>query len=222
MNVKDRDLNKIYRDHESFDTKGGAARAVRRRLDFLAQTFSERAPELTRFNVVALYCMVMELQASYVQSEFEPVLRAWLFDFEQRRRAQDGLNEDEAEQDWVAYKEKISHSTDGADSIRHRVEFMLKDLLLLNPKLSLKDARRDFSHVQRLAIFRRNGGICQVRVKCRGAKVRWEDWHCDHRVPWSEGGKTTVENGQVACIACNLSKGNRGVPSAEVGDAAVS
>ncbi|MGI8569501.1 MAG: HNH endonuclease [Methylocella sp.] len=38
-------------------------------------------------------------------------------------------------------------------------------------------------------------------------KISWDDWHADHRLPWSKGGKTTVENGQVSCTACNLSKG---------------
>ena len=209
VNVKDRDLNKMYRDHEQFDPKSSHARAVRRHLEFLAQIFPEKTPELTRFNVIALYCVVMELLSSYVQSEFAPVLRPWLFDFEKRRGAQDGLSEDEAEPEWVTYKERISHSTDAGDSIKHRTEFMLRDLLLTHPNLTLKDPERDFSHVQRLVIFRRDGQICQVKLKCHGAKVRWEGWHCDHRVPWSQGGKTSVENGQVACIACNIAKGGR-------------
>ncbi|WP_370092540.1 HNH endonuclease [Streptacidiphilus sp. MAP12-20] len=32
-------------------------------------------------------------------------------------------------------------------------------------------------------------------------------WHADHRVPWADGGRTTVENGQALCAACNLAKG---------------
>jgi superfamily II DNA or RNA helicase len=31
--------------------------------------------------------------------------------------------------------------------------------------------------------------------------------HADHIIPWSDGGKTEVENGQALCKACNLSKG---------------
>ncbi|MFN8177680.1 MAG: DUF262 domain-containing protein [bacterium] len=208
-NVKSHDLNKMYGEHADFDSECAQARAVRRVLDFLAEVFPEKTPELTRFNVVALYCVAMELLASYVRSEFAPVLRDWLIDFEERRRRQESLSEDEAEPEWVTYKEKISHSTDAGDSIKHRMEFMLRDLLLAHPSLALKDQERDFSQVQRLAVYRRDGAVCQVKLKCHGAKVRWEEWHCDHRVPWSQGGKTSVENGQVACIACNLAKGGR-------------
>ena len=35
-----------------------------------------------------------------------------------------------------------------------------------------------------------------------------DDWHADHKVPYSKGGLTTVENGQVACAECNLAKGS--------------
>lgn len=213
-NIRSRDLDKMYKDHAKFDDGSADARAVRRHLDFLAGIFPDKTPELTRFNVVALYCVVMELMASYVQAEFAPVLGKWALDFEARRRAQEGLPEDEAEPEWVAYREKISHSTDAMDSIKGRMEFMLRDLLMHYPTLSLKDPQRDFSHAQRLAIFRRDGGICRVRLHCQGAKVSWENWHCDHRVAWSQGGKTTVENGQVACIPCNLAKGAREVTAA--------
>lgn len=103
---------------------------------------------------------------------------------------------------------KISHSTDASDSIRARMDFMLRHLLSRFPDLSRKDNQRDFTYQQRLAVFRRDAGVCQVGVKCGGVKVTWDDWHCDHRLPWSKGGHTTVENGQVACATCNLSKSN--------------
>jgi 5-methylcytosine-specific restriction endonuclease McrA len=78
---------------------------------------------------------------------------------------------------------------------------------LKHPKLSRKDNVRGFTHQQKLSVFRRDKGVCQVRIKCKGVKVAWDDWHCDHKKPWSKGGKTNVENGQVACTPCNLSKG---------------
>ena len=206
-NVKNRDLNKMYEDKPSFDEKCQEAKAVRRVLDLLSEVFPETTPELTRYNVIALYCVAAELLASYVRTEFGPLLHDWFIDFETRRRQQDQLSEDEAEADWVSYKEKISHSTDSEDSIRFRMDFLLRDLLIQHPGLSLKDSQRDFTPQQRLAVFRRDSGACQLRVRCDGARVRWDNWQCDHRVPWSQGGKTTVENGQVSCTECNLSKG---------------
>jgi hypothetical protein len=44
-------------------------------------------------------------------------------------------------------------------------------------------------------IFRRDKGVCQVRLKCSGQDFSWDNWKADHKLPWSHGGKTTVENG---------------------------
>ena len=52
-------------------------------------------------------------------------------------------------------------------------------------------------------------GHCQLKIACNGDKLSWGEWHADHIVPHSKGGKTTVANGQAACPACNLVKSNK-------------
>lgn len=207
-NVKNADLNRMYDGNRDFDSKGATAKAVRRVLDFLAAAFSEKTPELERYNVIALYCVVSELLRQYVIDEVRPIFHDWFIGFDKTRRDQElkPLEED-ADPEWITYREKISHSTDAAESIRWRMEFLMRNLLEYMPALSRKDGQRDFTHVQKLAIFRRDKGVCQLKLKCDGVKLTWDDWHCDHITPWSKGGHTTVENGQVACSACNLSKG---------------
>ena len=210
-NVKNRDLNNMYQEGRDIAPDSDAPKGVRRVLDLLASVFPEKTPELTRYNAISLYCVAAELLQAYVRSEFEPLLHNWFVDFEARRRKQEDLSEDEADPEWVQYKEKISHSTDAKDSIQWRTDFMLRDFLLANPNLRLKDERRSFTPQQRQAIYRQDGGVCQLRILCDGAKLRWDDWHCDHKEPWSEGGATSVANGQAACAACaacNQSKGS--------------
>jgi hypothetical protein len=207
VNVKDGDLNRMYKANATFDTNGKPAKSVVRTLNMLAETFPELTPELERFNAISLYCVFAELQRVYALDSIRSELRDWFIDFEARRRAQDELDEDHAEADWVTYGARISHSTDAQDSIRYRMDFMLRDLLTRFPNLPLKDNQRDFTHIQKLSIFRRDKQVCQVRLKCDGVKVEWDDWHCDHKVAWSKGGLTTVANGQVACPSCNLTKG---------------
>lgn len=206
-NVKNADLNRMYESYQDFDSKAPICKSVRRVLDTLSSIFPEKTPELERYNVIALYCVISELLRQYVIDEVKPQLHEWFINFEAIRRQQDERPEDEADPEWVTYREKISHSTDAAESIRWRMEFMLRDLLEQFPNLSRKDNQREFTHVQKLTIFRRDKGNCQLELKCAGEKVTWDDWHCDHKIPWSKGGRTTVANGQVACPACNLSKG---------------
>lgn len=206
-NIKNSDLNAMYQKHRDFDVAGVVAKAVKKKLDLLADCFTEKTPELERYNVIALYCVFSELRSQFVFSEIDQKLHDWFIEFETERREQEELDEESADPDWVSYKEKVSHSTDSADSIRARMDFMLRHLLTRYPSLSRKDNQRGFTEQQKLTVFRRDKGICRVKLKCKGVKVTWDEWHCDHKKPWSKGGKTTVENGQVACTACNLSKG---------------
>lgn len=206
-NVKNGDLNRMYEANKTFDVNGLPAKAVRKTLTVMATVFPDKTPELERYNVIALYCMFAELQRVYAMESVKSQLRDWFLSFEAERRAQEALDEDHGDAEWVAYKERISHSTDGQESIRYRMDYMLRHLLARFPQLPLKDNQRDFTHAQKLAVFRRDDQTCQVRLKCGGVRVEWDDWHCDHKVAWSKGGATTVDNGQVACPACNIAKG---------------
>ena len=47
---------------------------------------------------------------------------------------------------------------------------------------------------------------------CVWCHMETETPHVDHAVPRSFGGDATLENGQVACPHCNLSRGNRPAP----------
>lgn len=206
-NIKSADLNRMYEAYEKLDLKSPEARAVQRTLDVLAEAFPEKTPELERFNVISLYCVVSEMHKQYAFEQVRPQLHGWFLAFEQDRRDQQDKSDDEIDAEWASYKEKISHSTDAADSIQWRMDFMVRHFLERHPSVVRKDNQRGFTYMQRLTVFRRDKGHCQLKIKCNGAKLTWDGWHCDHKVPWSAGGKTTVENACVACTDCNLAKG---------------
>ena len=54
----------------------------------------------------------------------------------------------------------------------------------------------------KLQVYKRDGFKC---LKC-GSE---EDLHMDHVIPESKGGETTLENLQVLCRKCNISKGTK-------------
>ncbi len=64
--------------------------------------------------------------------------------------------------------------------------------------------RRRFSRAQRVALFLAAGGR---RQRCGRALGR--DWHADHHVPWSAGGRTDLPNGRALCGPCNTTDGER-------------
>lgn len=60
------------------------------------------------------------------------------------------------------------------------------------------DPQRNFSKQQKEEIRRRADGHCQG---CGDALA--SDWHADHIVPHSRGGRTEIINGQALCRSCN-------------------
>ena len=205
--VRNSNLNAMYEAQLDFDAASPKARKVRRVLEFLALAFTEKTPELERYSVLSLYTLVSHCQEKYAMQGRQDALRTWFIQFEAARAIQDQLPVDKADPELLAYKERTSHSTDAQDSIQWRHDLLLRKFFEAVPDIEPKDGQRLFSHEQRLAIFRRDNCLCQLRLKCEGVKCEWDAWEADHKVAWSQGGKTTVENGQVACPACNSAKG---------------
>lgn len=208
--VRDGDLNRMYADNAKFDPSGKLAKKVRRVLDYLLRAFPEKTPELERYNAITLYCLASTLLESYVHSGTEELLASWFIGFETERRKNEQLEEDDRDPQLVEYRRLTSYSTDGEESIRGRLEFMERRFFLAYPEIELVDTIRSFAPEQRLAIFRKDDGRCQLKIHCDGSeRLGWAHWHADHIIPHSRGGKTTVANGQVACAACNLAKSNK-------------
>jgi hypothetical protein len=78
-------------------------------------------------------------------------------------------------------------------------------------ELRVKDSQRSFNEAERIAIYRKHKGLCRTCLdegySEQEAEVPWSDFHADHIMPWSAGGPTTIENGQLLCRYHNQSKG---------------
>ena len=66
---------------------------------------------------------------------------------------------------------------------------------------------RAFTDNERRTLYERQHGFCPM-CKAEGKDIKWnfEDMHADHKIPWSKGGHTTLENGQMLCREHNLQK----------------
>ena len=209
-NIKKPDLDKMYRDEQEFDENSATARETKRTLADMLKAFPEKTPEIEKHNAISLFLLFRHLRKNFAIGGRESEIGKWFVAFEKFRMEEAKKpDEDERDNQLVAYQEKTSHSTDAADSLEYRQKVLRARLFEAIPDLDRLDKQRSFTDGQRLAIWRRDKGVCQLRIKCEGAKCEWDDsWHVDHKTPWSQGGKTTVENGQVSCAACNLAKGD--------------
>ena len=201
-NIKDKDLNDMFWNNKEFDENCEQAKTINKILNYMNEMFPNKAPELSRYSVISLFLLLMDLMPNYDIRERENDLSKWFVDFEYRRN-QDKMKEAEQQDPvLVLYQRWISNSSDTSESLTYRHKVLKEDLLSSIRNLPLKDPKRTFDDAQRQVIYRRDNGICQI---C-GKKCEWNDWEADHIIPWSKGGKTEIENGQVLCIACNSKK----------------
>ncbi len=200
--TKAKDLEKMYKAYVRFQKNDLVARKIKRVLNFFDTAFIDKTPELRRQNLVSLFLLVSELMEKYAISGKEAKLREWFINFEKERREEQDKPEDEREPDWIRYQEKTMQAVDSKDSIELRHKMLMTSFLLGSPELELLDSQRTFTEEQRMTIFRKYGGSCQG---C-GKDIKWDEFHADHIVPFIKGGKTTVANGQLLCVKCNLVK----------------
>ena len=210
-NIKNADLNNMYETYSKFDDKEKIVQKVKRVYDFLLKAFPENNGHLKYYNVVNLYCIASLLIDHYVWQDLDKPLADWFVSFEMERHENDEREEADRDIPLLEYSSFTKSSSDTKDYIQKRLKMLEERFFLACPDIAKRDSVRSFSQEQRLAIYWRDGGRCQLIKKCDGKnKLGWNDWHADHKIPHSQGGATIVSNGQVACPACNLSKGNNG------------
>ena len=67
-----------------------------------------------------------------------------------------------------------------------------------------KEDRRIYTTEEKKFLFDKVEGICQI---CKNKIDSIDDAHVDHIERFSEGGETTIKNGQITHRYCNLRKG---------------
>ena len=116
--------------------------------------------------------------------------------------------------DWGIFYNKYKDNNYDSKELEKQIKLLLKDdevtsnkgiyeyLLSGNQKyLNL----RAFSENQKTIMFERQKGVCPLCKKT----FKYDQMEGDHIIPWSEGGKTEIINGQMLCKNCNRTKSNK-------------
>lgn len=204
-------LEKMYRDYKSFRESSSVATKLKKVLNFLARAFPKQTPELSKVNVISLYIVASESLEKYAISNRAGEIGHWFVGFENRRKPDEDKPEDELDEGMVDYRLSLLQRTAGQSSLKTRRDFLTHDMIATIPDLMLLDDQREFTSEQKIAIYRKANGECvnpNYNPDCSG-HCDWDNWHADHIVPHSRGGRTTVENGQLLCPSCNLKKSNK-------------
>jgi hypothetical protein len=197
-------LYDFFDTHKQLDDTDNVAKTVKRILDYLDNTFLDQTPEIDKNTwVIDLFLLVLYLKNKFVMSGVEEKISKFLKEFwmkvMQAKRANSG------QQNLLDFVLASASATTGQSSIEKRHRIIMEEFFSANSDLVMLDPKREFDRFEKVAIFRKSNGICQ---SC-GKEVSWEEYEADHIFPYSRGGETKIENGQVLCKSCNASKGAR-------------
>lgn len=167
-------------------------------------------PELRReYVIVSLFMLVRHLSRFYaLPADVFPRIREFVHDFHDRLMA--ALSDDA---DILAFANSRQQDANNV-GIRERIirQLFFQFLEQKGVALQVKDSNRTFNEAERIRIYRRDEGLCQICLKNGATReealVPWQQYHADHIVPWILGGPSAVDNAQVLCAAHNLKKGS--------------
>ncbi len=166
----------------------------------------------TRYFIFSCYLLLRHLrhlQNHYVYSdEMRKCFREFTYEF--FRRISPFHPDDENARNFVESRQQNYSAVAERDRIiRH--EFFKFALDQQNIIFIEKDEQRAFTESQRIEIYLRDRGQCQMCLEeCkpeRECNVPWSEFEADHIIPWIKGGETKTWNGQVLCRVCNQKKG---------------
>jgi len=188
--------------YEFFATEAGLGvtsptyRKVLRVFNYLKNAFRSYTPELRKASwIITTYLLASYLLDTYVMRGREDQLREFIIDFyrEVQQSPQTG------DKELIEFNMAVSRGTTSKKNIEKRHRIILTRFLERVRDLIPLDPRRDFTEEERIVIFRIYGGKC---ARC-GVDLHGKRWHVHHKVPWSRGGKTTIDNGELLCTNCH-------------------
>ena len=208
--VRHTQLTTLYQNSGGFRKTAPEIRHLQRVLNFLHRAFPEKSPELTKVNLLSLYTVASEALTKYALTRRAREFGEWFIGFENRRRIDEVKPKDRREERMVSYQIAVLQQTANLASQQERRRILKEDMVATISDLAPLDDRRTFNQEQRAAIFRKTNGRCvnpKSNPDCE-RDCRWDNFHADHIDPFSSGGGTTVDNGQLLCASCNLRKGS--------------
>ncbi len=214
MDLKYRNLERYYKLYKGTDLDEATLAHITRVLNFLEKALGpERKALEFRADVISAYFLASDLIKDYAITGRENKVRDFLLSFlsevgktKMSSRSQEDISA------FSRYAAERSASADSKKALAERHNIMLGKFLEFLPDLPTKDPHRTFNYWQRLAIYYRDKGICQIG----GEPVAFENGEPDHIVRHADGGPTVVSNGRWACPRHNREIANLPSPPTDL------
>jgi len=146
-----------------------------------------------------------ELQAILDEEELAQAKHEATLKRIKRQREQRELEQKELEHELEVTKANYETKAKIVE-LNHKIEAITEEYNNIKARIrNSLNIDRVFTPQQRSTLYLNAGGKCQ---QC-GDSVTINNFEADHIIAYSNGGKTTLENGQCLCIHCNRQKGNK-------------
>jgi hypothetical protein len=161
--------------------------------------------------IISVYLLIRHLRIYYVLDEqMQETIKKFVYYFFQRWKTYDESQDNDLLQ-FSNHRQQGEKDLELRDRIMRQIFF--EYLSENNVAIKSKDEKRAYSELERIIIYRRDKGLCQVCLREekpeKEAQVSWSNYQADHVIPHSKGGKTTLENAELLCSYHNQSKGAR-------------
>lgn len=160
--------------------------------------------------IISTFLLLRHLKKHYVFDEKEKNLfHEFVVDFHKRWR-----DKNEDDRNIILFSDSRQQSANEIET-RHRIirQTFFEYAKGNGVSILTKDERRSFSEAERISIYRRDNGLCQMCIEEgkpeKECRVPWSEYDADHVIPHSRGGQTDIENAQVLCRHHNQAKGNQ-------------
>ena len=189
-------LYDFFEENKRMNQTSPTVRRVVRVCDYLKKSFDSAMMELRKESLLlTIYYLTSHLLKEYVMVNKESQLRDFYIDF--YKKVQE--SSETGDKELIDFNLAASRGTTSKTNVKLRHDIMLRRFLLHSRDLVPKDGKRGFTWDERIAVFRRENGVCQ---KC-GRELKMDNFHVHHKVPHKMGGKTTLENAVLLCPDCH-------------------
>lgn len=196
--ISPRSLYEFFIKYSELGTGSNVYRKVVKVLNYLVKAFKEKTGQLDKGSwIVNIYLLTSHLMDNYVMRRQENNLKEFLKEF--YNEVWDA--EDSGDKELVRFDFANSSGTTSEKNIKTRYNIMLRRFIeQYNPQRL--DEERLFSHKQKLDIYNRDGGVCQICS--RHLAFGNSKTHYHHKDKFIEGGRTQTEKGLLVCRDCHL------------------
>ncbi len=213
-----RRLDPLYAQYKNVPVDTQAMTKAKRVIRMLGQIFTSKNPHLNRRSyVLSLYWALSRILEVYdiKKGEYSKIRENFeRLDSSRIEAADRDYAQEPSDDIYAELSDSMARGTDSADKISARHDIISQFLfnnVALSPKADL-DPRRAFSYEEKLILYRKAGGFCQLAydgIICGRHINDFDDAVVDHVRPHSKGGNTTLGNGRIAYKTCNTARGTR-------------